>query len=61
MAWKDVMDSYKGGNRGKYNLKYFEEEWDMELDKERAGLDGDWVPDYSRPKTNLPANPQENP
>jgi len=30
VAWKDIMDSYKGGNnRSKYNLDYFKEEWDI--------------------------------
>lgn len=31
MYWVDKMNELKGGNRGKYDLKYFEELWDMEL------------------------------
>lgn len=29
MYWKDRLDEGKGGNRGKYNLEYFEDKWDM--------------------------------
>lgn len=50
MAWKDIMDGYKSGSRGRYNLRYFEREWDMKLDKQRAGIPDGWQPDYSRPK-----------
>lgn len=50
MAWKDIMDAYKGGQRGKYNLRFFEELWDMKLDKEHAGIPDGWLPDYSRPQ-----------
>jgi len=32
MHWRDVMNSYKGGQRGKYNLEYFEDEWNIEID-----------------------------
>jgi len=33
--WKEVLDSYKGGNnRSKYNIKYFESEWGIKFDKE---------------------------
>lgn len=35
MAWRDLMDSFKGGRRGKYNLAYFEDLWDMELPEEK--------------------------
>lgn len=31
MAWKDLMDTNKGGRRGKYNREYFEELWEMTL------------------------------
>lgn len=32
VAWRDVMDLNKGGERGKFNLEYFEELWDMRLE-----------------------------
>lgn len=31
MAWRDIMNSYKGGKRGKYDLEYFEELWGMSI------------------------------
>lgn len=33
IAWRDVLNSYKGGNRGEYNLNYFESKWGMNLQK----------------------------
>lgn len=35
MAWRDVMNAYKGGVRGKYSLEYFENLWGMELEEDR--------------------------
>lgn len=39
MAYRDLMNAYKGGIRGKYNLEYFEELWDMKLDTSRLALE----------------------
>ena len=35
IAWKEALDSYKGGNRSKYTVEYFEEKWDIELPENR--------------------------
>jgi len=35
MAWVDVLNEMKGGNRGRYNLEYFENEWDIKLPEEK--------------------------
>lgn len=35
MAWRDVANSHKGGNRGKYSLEYFESLWGMSLEDDR--------------------------
>lgn len=32
MAWRDVMNGFKGAGRGEYNLAYFEELWGMSLE-----------------------------
>lgn len=34
-AWADAMNSMKGGERGDYNLEYFEDLWDMKLPGEK--------------------------
>ena len=31
MAWRDVLNDMKGGVRGKYDLEYFENKWNMKL------------------------------
>jgi len=41
MAWRDAMNLYKGGNRGKYNLRYFEDEWDIKANLDDLGLPAD--------------------
>lgn len=51
IAWRDVMDSTKGGVRGKYNLDYFEDLWGIELEPEK-------IPDaHPRVRGRLDAEP----
>jgi exonuclease VII small subunit len=48
---KEKMDSYKGGNRGKYTMEYFEDIWDVDQIRQK-GLDEFSDSDYYRTSWN---------
>jgi len=58
VAWSDVANVDKGGNRGKYNLLYFEDEWDIRLDLEKHGLPPN-LREYLRDKSDDDADRDE--
>ena len=39
--WKEKLDSYKGGNnRSKYNVEYFENEWNIDFNADKCNVGG---------------------
>lgn len=39
IAYRELMNSYKGSERGKYNVEYFEDLWGIELDRSALDLE----------------------